>query len=102
MLHHRWILESFVELGQAQVLGYLLKEDLDEDSAGRGCFIFVQMDVLQHRPWKGIRMEQVREELGHVPQLVGFESVDALVLLDKALVKSGLVFVIDEAETLSH
>ena len=62
-------------------------ENLDKDAAGGCGFVFVQVNNGQDTPGNGIGVQQVRKELGHVAQLVGFESVNGLVLLCKGVHK---------------
>lgn len=49
-------------------------EDLDEDSAGRGRRVLAQADGLKARPGERVRVQEVGEELGHVPELVGLQA----------------------------
>lgn len=51
-------------------------EDLDEDSAGRGRRILAEADGFQARPGESVGVQQVRKELGDVPQLVGLQPAD--------------------------
>jgi hypothetical protein len=77
-----------------------LSQDLDEDSAGGGGVLLIQLDVLQTGPRKGVSGQQMCEELGHVAQLVGLQSVDGAVLGEERLVEGVLVLAVDHAEPL--
>jgi hypothetical protein len=87
-LHRVRGLESLLEPGHSQGLGHFLHQDLQKDTAGRRRFIFVEMNDRQCAPRHGVRVEQVGEELGHVPELVGFEAMDGAVLPRERLHKS--------------
>lgn len=52
-------LESLLEPSHTQGLGHFLNQDLQEDAAGRRCFVFVQMNDGQDTPWNRVRVEQV-------------------------------------------
>lgn len=48
------ILHSFLKFRHAHRLGQVLKQDLDEDTAARGRFLFVEMDDREDVPADGI------------------------------------------------
>lgn len=54
-------------------IGSYQHKDLDKDPTGRSRRVFAETDRLQARPRQGVRVQQVREEFGHVPKLVGFQ-----------------------------
>ena len=62
-----------------------LKEDLDENSGARGCVVLGDPDCVQDGPRYGVCRQQVSEEFGDVPQLVGLQPVDEGILLPEAL-----------------
>ena len=53
-------------------------------------------------PRDGVCMQQVREELGHVPQLVGLQAVDCLVLFHEDLLEWVDVFLVYLAKSLEQ
>jgi hypothetical protein len=54
------------------VFGDFLKKNLDENAAAAGSFRLVEVDVVEHAPRQRVRVQQVREQLRDVAQLVGF------------------------------
>lgn len=80
-------LESFLQPSHAQGLGHFLHHNFEKDAARRRRLIFIQVNVRQYTPGHGIRVQQMRKKLGHVSQLVRFESVDRVVLLGKGVHK---------------
>lgn len=48
-------------------------KDLDEDPTGRSRGVLAEADGLQARPRQRIRVQEVGEEFGHVPKLVGLQ-----------------------------
>jgi len=94
------VLQPLLQLQRAQVLRHLLEQDLDEDAAAARGFRLVQVDVLQHAPGQRVRVQQVREQLGDVAQLVRLQPVDGAVVLGKRVVKLLHVRGVDVAEAL--
>ena len=76
-----------VQLLQAERLGELLEEDLDEDSRTRRRRLFSERNVSQTRPRHGVGGEQVGEKLGHVAEFVRLQAVNGAVLLHEDLVE---------------
>ena len=59
------------------------------------------MDDAEHGPREGVSVQQVREELGHIPQLVGLQPVYVPVLCRKSHHEGLLVEGAYEAEALA-
>ena len=53
------LLQALVQGQQAQVLGQVLEQDLDEDAAAGGGVLLCQADAGQHRPAEGVGGQQV-------------------------------------------
>jgi len=100
VLGHEGVAQALVELGEAEELGHLLEEDLDEDAARRGGLVLVEVNEAQHAPRQRVRVQQVRKDLGDVAQLVGLEAVDGRVLLAEALHEGVLVGAVEHAKSL--
>jgi len=64
----------------------------DEDSLGRICIAFIELDKFQNRPVDCIGPKKMSEEFGNVHDVVGLKAVDNVVLGSKLLVKRVLVF----------
>ena len=86
------------ELGHAHVLGELLEEDLDEDPGRAGGLILVEVDDGEDLPRVGVGEEEVREELGHVPELPDLQAVNGFVGRRENVLEGLDVDVIDLAE----
>lgn len=67
-----------------------LEENLDEDSAARGGVVFSDANCVKHSPTDGVCRQQMCEELCHVPELVGLESVHECILLPETLLVKSL------------
>jgi hypothetical protein len=50
-----------------------LKQELDEDPGGAGGVLLVEPDGVEDEPADGVGEEEVREDLGHVPQLANLK-----------------------------
>lgn len=59
-------LETFLQFGNPHRLGDFLHQNLDKDTTGRCCLIFIQMNDSQDTPRNRICMEQVRKQFGHI------------------------------------
>jgi hypothetical protein len=78
-----------------------LEKNLYKNS-GRRCGVFLcQPDVSQNMPRKGVSPQQMCEKLGHIPQLICFETMYHRILLHKAFFKVLLKNFIDHAKPLS-
>lgn len=99
---HVHVIQSRLELGDPQLLAQLLAQDFDEDARGGAGVGFVESDHFQTRPGQRIREEQMRKELGHVPQFVGFQAMDVAVLGYKEFVKGLLELALQQAKALAH
>ena len=97
---HVLVVEPVPERRETQVLREFLAEDLDEDPRRRRRLLLVESYVFEARPGQRVRLQQVREELGHVPQLVCLETVDHRVLLLERLVEGLLPGLGHDAEPL--
>ena len=80
-------LETISQFRHSHCFGHFLDQNLDKDTRGRRRFILVQVNDRQNRPGHRIRVKQMRKQLGHIPQLVGFQPMDRLVLHPKRLHK---------------
>jgi hypothetical protein len=99
VLSHLWILHFRVQLLQAERLGELLEENLDEDSRTRRRRLFGERNVRQTRPRHGVGGEQVSEKLGHIAKFVRLQTVNGAVLLHEDLVEQLRVDFVDKTES---
>ena len=54
----------------------------------------------QHTPGDGVRVKEVAEQAGHVPELVRLEPVNGVVRIAEDLLEWVLVLAVDHAEAL--
>lgn len=73
--------EPLDDFGVAHLLNHFRHHDLDKDTRGRGRFVLVHMDDVEDRPGDSVRCDQVAEEPTDITELVGFVSMDGLVVL---------------------
>lgn len=125
------VFQTLVESWQAHIGTKLLKKDFHKNPTGRSCGLFTHPDAFQHlvesqkekvqllrlrwtssscwcessvspyTPWNRVSVEQVSKQSGHVPQLVGFQSVNSLVLLWKYCLKTLHVLLFQQTEPLN-
>jgi hypothetical protein len=77
------IFKALFELEGAEVLGNFLKQNLDKNAAAACSLRFIEMDVLKHAPRHSICVQEVGEQLGNIPELVGFQTMNSRVILGK-------------------
>lgn len=58
------LLQALVQGEEAQVLGQVLEQDLDEDAAAGSGVLLSQPDARQHRPADGVCRQQVLQQAG--------------------------------------
>ena len=58
--------QAFLEFGHAHVLGEILKENLDKNTAARGSFFLVQVDQRKHVPANTIVTKDMAKESSNV------------------------------------
>ena len=56
------LLQALVQGEEAQILGQVLEQDLDEDAAAGGGVLLSQPDACQHRPADGVCCQQVLQQ----------------------------------------
>lgn len=84
----------------ARLFTTYLEENLYENPGGR-CGVFLrQPDIGQDMPRESISTQQMREELGNIPQLVCFETMNHRILLHKTFFKVFLKNFINHAKSL--
>ncbi|KND94813.1 hypothetical protein TOPH_00683 [Tolypocladium ophioglossoides CBS 100239] len=93
---------SLPQFLQANFLDDALKQYLDEDAAPGRRLVFVQVDDRQAVPADGIHSEHVSKQLGNIPQLVVFISVDRLVVLCECLLKEIAPQTVDLGKSLAN
>jgi hypothetical protein len=79
--------QAFFELGHSHMLGEVLEKNLDENTAARGGFFFIQVNQRKHMPANSIITEDVAEEASNVAQSVCFVAMDGLVVFGEGLLK---------------
>lgn len=92
-------LETISQFRHSHCLGHFLNQNLYKDSRGRCCLIFIQVNDRQDRPGHGICMKKVRKELRNIPQFVGFQPVNRLILHPECLHKSVAPARVEKAES---
>lgn len=97
----RLVSHACPELSQADFLGNVLEQNLDEDAAARRGLLLVEVNDGKAVPAQSVGSKHVAKQHGNVPQLVVFVSVDRLVVLDKGLLKEVAPQPIDLGETLA-
>jgi hypothetical protein len=79
--------ETGLQARKTKVLGEILEQNLDEDTAtGRGLFL-VHMDYGQNVPANGVIAEHVSEKPCDVPQAIRLVAVDSVVVLGECGLK---------------
>lgn len=73
------------ELLDTHRLGQLLEQNLDEDTRARSGVFLGENDTRKDLPSNGIRCEDVGKELCNVSELVGFISVNCIVICSECL-----------------
>jgi hypothetical protein len=99
---HTRVVEAIAQHDEAQRLAQLLHQHLEEYARRRGGVSLGEADARQTRPRQRVRVQQVREEQGHVADFVGLEAVDCRILLPECGVEGLLVHAIHHAEALPH
>jgi hypothetical protein len=79
--------QAFFELGDSHMLGEILEQNLDENTAARGGFFFIQVNQRKHMPTNCIVTEDVAKEASNVAQSVRFVAMDGLVVFGERLLK---------------
>jgi hypothetical protein len=64
-----------------------LKQDLDEDTAARGGFLFVEMDYREHMPAKSICRQQMSEKASDVSKAIRLVAMDGVVVIGEGLLE---------------
>ena len=90
------------QFSHPEKLCQFLEQNLDEDSGTGGGVVFIQFDHLKHFPTNSICVEEVREELGNVPQFPSLQSVDSVVGVNEDLHEWFLISFVHLAEPLTH
>ena len=93
--------ETAPQLG-AQKGGHFLKQDLNEYALRRIGVSVIELDALHHRPIDGVRAQQMGKQLGHIPDLVRVQQMDAGILSLEQLIETRLVFRAQFAQSLRH
>lgn len=96
------ITESGLQAGQAHVLSKVLEQNLDEDTAARGGFLFVEMNHRKNMPADGIVADHVSEETSDVTQTVCLVAVNRVVVFGKCSLEQVRPQAIDLCEPLSN
>jgi hypothetical protein len=79
--------QAFFEFGHSHMLGEVLEQNFDEDTAAGGCFFLVQMNQRKYMPADSIIAENMAKEASNVAQSVCFVAMDGLVIFGKCLLK---------------
>jgi hypothetical protein len=86
---------------QAHVLCKILEQDLDEDTAAGGGFLFVKMDHREDMPANGIVADHMSEEARNVAQTIRLVTVDGIVVFGKRSLEQVRPEPVDLCESLS-
>ena len=71
-------------------------------SANRGSPVFQHplANCFSHLPRDGVGVQQVSKKFAHIPQFVGLQAVDVLILVTKYLLKWRHILLVNQTESL--
>lgn len=79
--------QAFFEFGHSHMLGEILEQNLDENTATRGGFFFIQMNQRKHMPPDSIVTKDMAKEPSNVAQSVCLIAMDGLVVFGEGFFK---------------
>ena len=58
------------------------------------------MKSYTYLPWNGICVKKMGKELGHIPEFIGFQSMNCVILFSKHVLERLNVFLVNHAKSL--